>query len=252
MKEIKINEWQEMALKKDTETIIKKLKAQDNMFYSMCWEIVITVFAVGADHIYEETTAIWLICIICGLLPPLYIIIKKLWNWRTDIHLVNSGVYDVKQHVDTFDNQICYWVTTCNSYCNLMAEGEEKTDSEIIFLYQEGCYYINKSIQALFKTYGVIDKVFTTKDQVIRNDNQVSVYRLMSIINMMKQYRSELDNQIKIKSLTQDEIVVNQKNVNEEYDKDMDRFCDRVSKLLTINIEWKKTDNITIGNNDNE
>ena len=46
---IKFNDWQEMALKKDTESIIKKLNSQEPIFFSLCWEIVLAMGAIIVD-----------------------------------------------------------------------------------------------------------------------------------------------------------------------------------------------------------
>lgn len=53
MKNIKFNDWQEMALKKDMETIIKKLNKQEFTTLTLCWESILAFGAIIADHLFD-------------------------------------------------------------------------------------------------------------------------------------------------------------------------------------------------------
>ena len=80
MNSIKFNDWQEMALKKDTETIIKKLNSHEPIFFSLCWEIVIAVGAIIVDHLFDTSEVnmwVWLICATLAVIPPTIIIVVK-------------------------------------------------------------------------------------------------------------------------------------------------------------------------------
>ena len=234
MKNIKFNDWQEMALKKDMETIIKKLHTQEPIFFSLCWEIIIALGTIIVDHLFdtEKNIILWVVVIVSAVLPPAVIIIYKTYKWLSSVKKVASGIYDIKDMVDTFDNQICYWVMTCNSYCNLLATMDKK--NEKIFLYQEGCYYNNKSMQTLYHMKPIIDKVFSDKKEKIIGDNIVAVYRLLSLLDMMNQNQVDLDNSIK--NIKNDPVIQEQLIINETYQALLCQFIEDLNNQFSDTI----------------
>lgn len=239
MNNIKFNDWQEMALKKDTEAIIKKLNTQEPIIFSMCWEIVIAVGAIIVDHLFdteEINIQIWIICVALAVVPPLVIILVKTLKWVISIKKVKAGVYNIRPFIDTFDNQICYWVMMCDSYSRLISTIPAQKKNERIFLYQEGCYYNNKSIQALYKMKPVIDKVFSADHKMVIKNNLVSTCRLFSVLEMMKQYQEELDNNIG--TLQLERSVTEQMNINCEFRKKIVSFISDVNQVFDTQFEW--------------
>lgn len=77
--------------------------------------------------------------IILGTMPLIFFVVKNMHEFVSALKRVKSGKYNVKGMIDIFDNQMCYWVMMCNSYCNLLSTNKDKKN-ERIFLYQEGCY----------------------------------------------------------------------------------------------------------------
>lgn len=241
MKNIKFNEWQEMALKKDMETIIKKLNAQEPIIISLCWEIVLALGTIIVDHLFDTENmnmCMWVFVVILAVIPPVVIIVIKMYKWVSALKRVNAGIYDVKNMVDIFDNQICYWVMMCNSYCNLLSEIDKK--NEKIFLYQEGCYYNNKSMQTLYHMKPIIDKVFSDKKEEIIKNNIVAVYRLLSLLEMMNQYQLDLDGCVE--DIKNDSVIQEQVEINETYQGQICQFIDDVNKQFDKQFEWKKRD----------
>lgn len=239
MEDIKFNEWQEMALKKDMESIIKKLDMQEPIILSLCWEVVLAVGTIIVDHLFDIQNIdimLWIFVVILAVLPPIIIIFQKFVRWGLSIKKVLSGKYEVRDLVDTFDNQICYWVMMCNSYNNLLSKVSEKNKK--IFLYQEGCYYNNKSMQALFHMNPVIDKVFSNDSKDVIEKNIVDIYRLLSLLEMMNNNQLELDKQIK--AMKDDLIVKEQVSINQVYQKRIYEFVKSINKLFSIEVEWKK------------
>lgn len=119
MDRIKFNDWQDMALKKDTETIIKSINSHEPVFFSLCIEIIVAVGAVIIDHFFDKEAVnpwIWIIATIIAVIVPLYMVILKLVKWISAIKRVKKGKLGVRQFVDLYDNQICYYVMTSNSY----------------------------------------------------------------------------------------------------------------------------------------
>lgn len=238
MDDIKFNEWQEMALKKDLESIIKKLDMQEPIILSMCWEVVLAVGTIIVDHLFDTQNIdfmLWIIVVILAVMPPIIIIIQKFVRWGQSIKKVLSGKYDVRDLVDTFDNQICYWVMMCNSYNNLLSKVSEKNKK--IFLYQEGCYYNNKSMQALFHMNPVIDKVFSNNSVDVIDKNIVALYRLLSLLEMMNNNQLELEKQII--TMNDDLIVKDQVSINQEYQKRICEFIKSINKFFSTKVEWK-------------
>lgn len=233
MNSIKFNDWQEMALKKDTEAIIKKLNTQEPFVYSLCWEIVLAVGAIIVDHFFDTESVdirVWIFCVVLAVLPPLGIIIVKLVNWIILVRRVSLGNYGVRRFVDIFDNQICYWVMMCNSYSRILSSIPAQKKEERVFLYQEGCYYNNKSIQALNKMAPVMDKVFSTNSDQIVKDNLVAVYRLLSILQMMKQHQMDLDSSVE--DIESDRSIKEQMEINKVLQEQFVRFVNDMNKLF--------------------
>lgn len=236
MKNIKFNDWQEMALKKDMETIIKKLNKQEFSTLALCWEFVLAFGSIIVDHLFDIRNKIWWVAVVILALIPLIILIgKNMHELISALKRVKSGRYNVKGMVDIFDNQICYWVMMCNSYCNLLIDMKKK--NEKIFLYQEGCYYNNKSIQALYHMKPIIHKVFSNENKEIMENSNVAVYRLSSLLEMMNQYQSDLD--CYVKDLKNDPVIEGQMAINEEYKKQIKQFIKDVNKQFNKKIEWK-------------
>lgn len=233
MNNIKFNDWQEMALKKDTETIIKKLDTQEPVVYSLCWEIVLAVGAIIVDHFFDTdsvNTWVWILCVVLAVLPPLVIIIIKLANWIILVRRVSLGNYGTRRFVDIFDNQICYWVMMCNSYSRILSSIPAQNTEERIFLYQEGCYYNNKSIQALNKMAPVMDKVFSSNSEKVVEDNLVAVYRLLSILQMMKQYQIDLDSSVE--DMKSDRSIKEQMEINNVLQEQFTRFVNDMNQVF--------------------
>lgn len=235
MKNIKFNDWQEMALKKDTETIIRKLDKQEFSTLALCWEFFLVLIASIIDHLININGKMWVAIIMLATIPLIVLILKNMHEFVSALKRVKAGKYNVKGMVDVFDNQICYWVMMCNSYCNLLSDMKKK--NERIFLYQEGCYYNNKSIQTLYHMKPVIHKVFSNDNKEIMENNNVAVYRLLGLLEMMNQYQLDLDRYVE--DLKDDPIIKDQMALNGEYKSWITDFINDVNNEFGEKIEWK-------------
>ena len=239
MNSIKFNDWQEMALKKDTETIIKKLNSHEPIFFSLCWEIVIAVGAIIVDHLFDITKVsvwVWFICATLAVIPPVIIIIVKSVQYIIALKKSYTGIYDVKHFVDTFDNQICYWVMTSSSYSRILENLPGDRAAERIFLYQEGCYYNNKSLQALYEMKPVIDKVFSSDSTEVIKKNLVAVHRLQNILAMIKQYQKELDTSIE--DIKTNQSISDQIQINKSIKDNFAGFVDDINSLFHTTLNF--------------
>ncbi len=229
MNNIKFNEWQEMALKKDTEAIIRKLNSQEPVFFSICWEVFLAIGVVIIDHLFNinpEDTPAWIICAVIAILPPLIIIIIKATKWIRAIRKAQAGVYNIKRFVDCFDNQICYWVMMGDSYSRILANLQGGNQAEKVFLYQEGSYYNNKSIQALYGMKPVIDKVFSNDATEVKEKSLISFFRLQNILELIKETQQTLDGNV---NSMESSFIKKQKEINDKFSREFEDFIKDVN-----------------------
>lgn len=185
-----------MALKKDIEAILSKINKQESVLFSLCWEFVLALGSILVDHLFDTEKApnwIWITIIVAAVLPPLIILSVKFFKWTKLINAISHGQYNVKRFIDSFDNQITYWVMLSNSYKNVLKDDVPETDAEIAFLYCEASYYNNKSMQALYDMKPNFDKVFSEDLDDVKNGGLIDLSRLIVLLEMMKSQQAELD-----------------------------------------------------------
>lgn len=235
MDRIKFSDWQEMAIKKDVEAIRRAITSHEPIVYTLCWEIVIALAAVIVDHLFDTKDVpviAWVIAVFLAVAPVACVLIHKMIVWQRSIRIARSGVLDVKQSVDSFDNQITYWVMMSNSYSSILEKlskdsAKEGQFEEMVLIYQEGFFYINKSIHALFKMAPVANKVFSFNEKELVENSLVSFHRLVSILKIMKKNESRLDKAVaSVKNNTQ---LKAQKTLNTSYLSQLDSFLDQIN-----------------------
>lgn len=223
MRRIMFNDWQEMALKKDIEKIIKRMDSNDTVFYSVCWEITITFAAIFAENIIgiENIKHCTLFIIfLLAVLPPLIIISYKCIRFVLRILESNEWNLSIREFVDIFDNQVSYWVMMSNSYGKILSEMENEEES--IFIYQEGCYYNNKAMDELYKMKPVIDKVFSDVQEKVKRERLVEVQRLINTQDLIIANQNMLDRCIV--PYENHPPIIEQKKLNLEYRKAFEEF----------------------------
>lgn len=202
MRRVNFSDWQEMALKKDIEDIKKRLNSQEPIFFSMCWEIVIALGSIIADHLFDVENAptwVWIIVILGAVVPPIIIIGYQIRLWIHSIRLVKKGKLKTRAYVNLFDNQISYWVMLSNSYADLLTEATtdgHSSNAEKEFLYREGCYYNNKSMQALYSMKPNFYKIFSKELSDIKQKNLIDLDRLHNLLDVMHEQQRQLDRDI--------------------------------------------------------
>lgn len=224
MNRVNFSDWQEMALKKDIEQIKKKLTSQEPVLFSLCWELVLALGSIIADHLFDTENApewIWLTVIALAVIPAAVILGVVAGKWICSIVSVKKGKFNVKDSVDIFDNQISYWVMLSNAYTDMLLEDINGTNSEKEFLYREGCYYNNKSMQAIYAMKSNFDKIFSMDPQKVKKDSLVDMERLFNILRVMKEQQDRLDATV---SEISSEGIKRQRELNEKYMDDLMRF----------------------------
>lgn len=224
MNRVNFSDWQEMALKKDIEQIKKKLTSQEPVLFSLCWELVLALGSIIADHLFDTENApewIWLTVIALAVIPAAVILGVVAGKWICSIVSVKKGKFNVKDSVDIFDNQISYWVMLSNAYTDMLLEDINGSNSEKEFLYREECYYNNKSMQAIYAMKSNFDKIFSMDPQKVKKDSLVDMERLFNILRVMKEQQDRLDAAV---SEISSEGIKRQCELNEKYMDDLMRF----------------------------
>lgn len=210
--------------KKDIEQIKKKLTSQEPVLFSLCWELVLALGSIIADHLFDTENApewIWLTVIALAVIPAAVILGVVAGKWICSIVSVKKGKFNVKDSVDIFDNQISYWVMLSNAYTDMLLEDINGSNSEKEFLYREGCYYNNKSMQAIYAMKSNFDKIFSMDPQKVKKDSLVDMERLFNILRVMKEQQDRLDAAV---SEISSEGIKRQCELNEKYMDDLMRF----------------------------
>lgn len=224
MNRVNFSDWQEMALKKDIEQIKKKLTSQEPVLFSLCWELVLALGSIIADHLFDTENApewIWFTVIALAVIPAAVILGVVASKWICSIVSVKKGKFNVKDSVDIFDNQISYWVMLSNAYTDMLLEDINGSNSEKEFLYREGCYYNNKSMQAIYAMKSNFDKIFSMDPQKVKKDSLVDMERLFIILRVMKEQQDRLDAAV---SEISSEGIKRQCELNEKYMDDLMKF----------------------------
>lgn len=224
MNRVNFSDWQEMALKKDIEQIKKKLTSQELVLFSLCWELVLALGSIIADHLFDTENApewIWFTVIALAVIPAAVILGVVASKWICSIVSVKKGKFNVKDSVDIFDNQISYWVMLSNAYTDMLLEDINGSNSEKEFLYREGCYYNNKSMQAIYAMKSNFDKIFSMDPQKVKKDSLVDMERLFNILRVMKEQQDRLDAAV---SEISSEGIKRQCELNEKYMDDLMKF----------------------------
>ena len=230
MNRVNFSDWQEMALKKDIEQIKKKLTSQEPVLFSLCWELVLALGSIIADHLFDTENApewIWFTVIALAVIPAAVILGVVAGKWICSIVSVKKGKFNVKDSVDIFDNQISYWVMLSNAYTDMLLEDINGSNSEKEFLYREGCYYNNKSMQAIYAMKSNFDKIFSMDPQKVKSDSLVDMERLFNILRVMKEQQDRLDSAI---SEIRSEGIERQRELNKEYMDDLMKFVKDLNK----------------------
>lgn len=156
-----------------------------------------------------------------AVIPAAVILGVVVGKWICSIVSVKKGKFNVKDSVDIFDNQISYWVMLSNAYTDMLLEDINGTNSEKEFLYREGCYYNNKSMQAIYAMKSNFDKIFSMDPQKVKKDSLVDMERLFNILRVMKEQQDRLDATV---SEISSEGIKRQRELNEKYMDDLMKF----------------------------
>lgn len=226
----KANEWQELSLKKDIENIYKILDRNTSDSTTLMVDVLVAVFSIWLDklcNIFDNQLGSTVVMLF--LLIPLIINLSgkvKRWIMR---HNSPYKTYSVETFVDIFDNKICYYVLTAESYYQMLVENQDNQDNSVLeFYFTEIWYYINKAKSELFSMYNN-ENVFSENIIKIQDDKLVLATRLKNVIDMIDYIGNNSNDLIK-KISKKSNLKINklQYQLNDEYDQSYKFFVDRM------------------------
>lgn len=245
---IKFNEWQEMSLKKDVESIVQILKRKHQVDVLVFIEIGIALVAFVLDNVNLLDSNRWLelLLIALAIIPFfifLFLTVKRRLNRCKEI----SNLHFAKNElVDDFDNRVCYWVMTAVSFCDLLEEKDgtnENTsvDESIPFLFQETNFYVNKSIEKFHEFQPVAKVIFKNGSG---RSKQINSYRLETVVQILYQVRERsyhVINNLELHLSSSAKYTIECQKCNDaEYNRIMENFLSEIQMagISISNVEW--------------
>ena len=215
----KVNEWQELSLKKDIEKILAILSHNQVTNYAMILEISAAGLVMLFDNILTSEGShrrILFIILLIAFIAP-YIILS-IWYGKQLIMKRNRvyETYSISKLKDSFDNEICYHVMVADAYKRMLDTALVDHESNIaMFYYIEICYYINKAKAAMHNMLFNTKKIFTNNPDEIIQKNKIQMSRLDNIINIIEEIDKSLEIYHEKGIIHVDDLVI---NTNKKYD----------------------------------
>lgn len=226
----KVNEWQELSLKKDIENIYKTLYESKSDSSLLMVDIFMAVFSLWLDKVYNMFNDLWKCAVLTVVIaiPISIVIFRKIIN-KIRRHNSPYKAYSVETLVDVFDNKVCYYVLTAESYYQMLVENQDNQDNSVLeFYFTEIWYYINKAKSELFSMYNN-ENVFSEDSIKIQDDKLVLATRLKNIMDMIDHIGNNSNDLIKkISKISDLKINKLQFQLNDDYDQSYKFFVDRM------------------------
>ena len=229
----KVNEWQELSLKKDIEKISRVITRNKLITSAFIFDIAIAIIAIVIDKFLspaDESNRTWLFwaLFVMSLVPLVVILLIAI---RDQIRKRNGvyNVYSVSELIDSFDNDICYYVMMANTYNQMLNDSIKQGDNNVaVFYYIETWYYVNKAKSKMHKMLYKTKQIFTKEPNDVLQRNMISISRLVNIIMIIEDIRVSSNKFIDDKSLVlTDKSIV---EINREYDKSYRNFISKINE----------------------
>ena len=229
----KVNEWQELSLKKDIEKISRVITRNKLITSAFIFDIAIAIIAIVIDKFLspaDESNRTWLFwaLFVMSLVPLVVILLIAI---RDQIRKRNGvyNVYSVSELIDSFDNDICYYVMMANTYNQMLSDSIKRGDNNVaVFYYIETWYYVNKAKSKMHKMLYKTKQIFTKEPNDVLQRNMISISRLVNIIMIIEDIRVSSNKFIDDKSLVlTDKSIV---EINREYDKSYRNFISKINE----------------------
>lgn len=229
----KVNEWQELSLKKDIEKISRVITRNKLITYAFIFDIAIAVIAIVINKFLspaDKSNRTWLFwaLFVMSLVPFVVILLIAI---RDQIRKRNGAynVYSVSELIDSFDNDICYYVMMANTYNQMLNDSIKQGDNNVaVFYYIETWCYVNKAKSKMHKMLYKTKQIFTKEPNDVLQRNMISISRLVNIIMIIEDIRVSSNKFIDDKSLVlTDKSIV---EINREYDKSYRNFISKINE----------------------
>ena len=242
---IKFNEWQEMSLNKEVESIAKTLKKEKKIDKFIFLEIFLAAITLVLDStdFLAGNFKIMLALLAIAFIPLIWFVVEIFLEAKKRCQKNLTYSFAKSEYVNDFDNKVCYWVMTATSFLELLKEKQKKPeisegDESISFLFQETNFYVNKSIDKLHELCPDAPIIFSTD---LARSKKIYSYRLVTVLKILKQVRKESYSVVKqmkdaeILSESAKMTIDAQREVNNKYDKLLESFenDEQVQHLLT-------------------
>ena len=132
-----------------------------------------------------------------------------------------------------------------NSYADLLTEAWNdgySTGAEKEFLYREGCYYNNKSMQALYSMKSNFDRIFSSDIDLVKRKKLIQLARLHNLLMVMNEQQVQLDRDI---AGVSSYGVSLQQNLNKKYLGKLKEFLKDINQVFSpVVYNWNSNLNI--------
>lgn len=250
MNYIKFTDWQELGLKKDVEEICRNTKTKQPLIITTCIEIALATVSLMYQYIGDDERLKKILIYITIIAIPITLFIGffiMFFHKIKDIRKSSKGFINVSDKINSFDNKVCSWAMMSTSYVDILENNSDNIDDDqILFLYQEINYYINKCIDEIYSTLPVVGKVYSNDCEKVRCYKYISLARLYNIIHILNYHRPKIEDntspniiikigddnsnssfQVSISNSSENNEIINfQKNINDAYDKNLKDFTD--------------------------
>ena len=231
MKNYHANGWQDFSVKKYVEKIARNTAHTKIINTGIIVDFLLLLVGIIIEQsipVTEIEKKIYiLILIIIAILS-----LSSVWVVQLFDYIKNKSTrvqHRIRRCVDSFDNEICYYVMMSKSFQDLLNNCNDNEDKNMrIFYYTEMCFYRNKTIVELYKMIQILNLVFEINPGKVRSQKKISVFRLENIIKMV----NEINDSIKlleeiISSYHYKDVLIEENN-------------DRMDNFNQLNAEIKK------------
>ena|GEM_PF-3073578 len=192
------NDWQNFSLKKDIENLNDYVKRVGDVGSTLIIEIILAFGAVlldrGFDFIREEIRIVlWWLCIIVLIVLPIGkhgipAVRKLIRNHFNSINFKTDTEY-----VDSFDNEICYYVMMADSFFDLLKSTAHNDSKMTAFYFTETQFYLNKAASKLFEMESKLNQIFGRNIETVDRCKKVYTARLENILDIIVRIDNEID-----------------------------------------------------------
>lgn len=238
MKNYKINDWEELNIKKSVRNIEKLLannQVSDTFSYvSLVIALVSIIFTLNFQKIIHIIVAI-IICILITII--IFLLLHKLClkKWKNGKKIRMYSNFDA---IESFDNNILNNTMIANSLLYSSTDSNE----ENLQIISQVSYYINKAIKEL--NYISKYPIYSSNLTIASHNNNIAIQRVEIVILNIKNIQKTLEERIKkieeVCGAEYTEILNDIKTNNEKFKKLGDKRGFEICILNNINYYLKK------------